>query len=75
MKNLTPFAAAALILVSSTSFAAAAPSHHKLRTDRVAVQQQHRNADAFAYWPSEQRDRYDSGPQIYSGGWSAPAGR
>jgi hypothetical protein len=52
-------------------FAAAAPRHHG-KTDRaVTTQQQSRNNDAYAAWPSPaaQSDTYR-----YSGGFSAPAG-
>ena len=75
MNNATSYAAAALIVISSVQLAAAAPRHHQTTTDRVAVHQQNRNSDAFAYWPSEQQNWRDPGPAIYSGGYSAPAGR
>jgi len=67
------FAAAALIVVSSVQLATAAPRHHQVKTDRVTTQ--NRNSDAFAYWPSEQQGWRDPGPALYSGGYSAPAGR
>jgi opacity protein-like surface antigen len=75
MKNLASFAAAALIVISSAQLAAAAPRHHELKTDRVTAQQQNRNRDAYASWPSEQQDWRDPGPSNYPGGYSAPAGR
>ena len=75
MRNLASFAAATLMAISSVQIATAAPRHHQINTDRAAVQQQNRNSDAFAYWPSEQQNWRDGSPAIYSGGYSAPAGR
>jgi hypothetical protein len=75
MNKVKSYAAAGLIVISSVQFATAAPRHHQTTTDRVAVRQQNRTGDAFAYWPSEQQNWRDPAPAIYSGGYSAPAGR
>jgi len=75
MNNVMSYAAAALLVISSVQLATAAPRHHQTTTDRVAADQQKRNSDAFAYWPSEQQNWRDQAPAIYSGGYSAPAGR
>ena len=76
MKILTSFVAAALIVISSAQVVTAAPRHPQVKTDRVtAQQQQSRNRDAYASWPAEQLDWRDAGPTVYSGGYSAPAGR
>jgi hypothetical protein len=75
MNNVMSCAAATLIVISSVQLATAAPRHHQTTTDRVAVHQQNRNSDAFAYWSSEQQNWRDPAPATYSGGYSAPAGR
>jgi hypothetical protein len=74
MKNPAIVLGAAMILMSSMQFAVAAPKHHQSRTHQVIVRQQPRDVGAYAYWPDARPNRYDSGP-IYSGGYSAPAGR
>ena len=72
MKNLVKSLGAVLILASSVQMAAAASNHHRSKMQRTATSQQRSNADAYASWP--QPDVYQSGP-VYSGGFSAPAGR
>jgi hypothetical protein len=70
-KTILTLLGSALIVATSVQFAAAAPRHHG-KADRAATtQQQTRNADAYAAWPSPaaQSDAYR-----YSGGFSAPAG-
>jgi hypothetical protein len=69
-KTILTIVGSALIVATSVQFAAAAPRHHGNRA--VATQQQTRNTDAYASWPSPaaQSDAYR-----YSGGFSAPAGR
>ena len=70
-KSMLTIVGSALIVATSVQFAAAAQRHHG-RTDRaVAIQQQSRNADAYAAWPAPavRSDAYR-----YSGGFSAPAG-
>ena len=72
MKNLVKSLGVALILASSVQYATAASNHHLSKAQRAATHQQRNNADAYASWPAEQPDVYQSG---YSGGYSAPAGR
>jgi hypothetical protein len=74
MKNLVKFLGVVLILGSSMQVATAAPNHHQSKPQRAALHQHRNSADAYASWPAGQPDVYESGP-IYSGGWSAPAGR
>jgi opacity protein-like surface antigen len=72
-KTILTILGSALIIATSTQFAAAA-QRHQGKTDHTAVsQQQTRNADAYAAWPAPaaQPDWYSR----YSGGYSAPAGR
>jgi hypothetical protein len=74
MKKSVIVLGSVIVLMSSVQLAAAAPKHHHTIRDRTVVQQQQRNADAFAYWPDARPYTYESGP-AYSGGYSAPAGR
>jgi hypothetical protein len=74
MKKSAIVLGSVIILMSSVQLAAAAPKHHQARADRTAVQQQQRNADAFAYWPDARPYVYERSP-AYTGGYSAPAGR
>ena len=74
MKNLATIVAAALVLSSTVQLAAAAPNHHQAKAQQTAVHQQRNPADAYASWPAERADVYESG-SAYSGGYSAPAGR
>ena len=70
-KTILTIVGSALIVATSVQFAAASPRHHG-KTDRaVTTQQQSRNNDAYAAWPSPAA-QYDT-PR-YSGGFSAPAG-
>lgn len=70
-KTILTIVGSALIVATSLQFAAAAPRHHG-KADRAAVtQQQNRNNDAYAAWPSP-ATQYDT--YRYSGGFSAPAG-
>ena len=70
-KSMLTIIGSALIVATSVQFAAAAQRHHGRADRAVAIQQQSRNADAYAAWPAPaQSDVYR-----YSGGFSAPAGR
>ena len=71
-KTILTVLGSALIVATSVQFAAAAERHHG-KTDRtVTIQQQSRNADAYAAWPAPAPQ---SDWSRYSGGYSAPAGR
>jgi PBP1b-binding outer membrane lipoprotein LpoB len=74
MKSLATIAASVLVLSSSVQFAAATPNHHQSKASHAAVHQQRNNADAYAAWPAERVNPYEAAP-VYSGGYSAPAGR
>jgi Skp family chaperone for outer membrane proteins len=74
MKNLVKSLCVALVLASSVQLATAAPKHHQSNAQRAALHQQRNNADAYAAWPAERVSPYEEAP-IYSGGYSAPAGR
>ena len=71
-KTILTIVGSALIVATSVQFAAAA-QRHQGKTDRAVTsqQQQSRNADAYAAWPSPAA-QYDT--YRYSGGFSAPAG-
>ena len=71
-KTILTVLGSALIVATSTQFAAATQRHHGKADRAVSSQQQSRNADAYAAWPAppQQPDWYR-----YSGGYSAPAGR
>jgi hypothetical protein len=70
-KSMLTIVGSALIVATSVQFAAAAQRHHGKADRAAAIQQQSRNADAYAAWPAPavQSDAYR-----YSGGFSAPAG-
>jgi hypothetical protein len=70
-KTILTIVGSTLIVATSVQFAAAAQRHHGKSDRAVTIQQQSRNSDAYAAWPSPatQSDIYR-----YSGGYSAPAG-
>ncbi len=70
-KTILTILGSALIVATSLQFAAAAQRHHGKAT--VTSQQQARNADAYAAWPTPAAQPDWS--YRYSGGYSAPAGR
>jgi hypothetical protein len=68
-KTILTILGAAMIVVTSVQFAAAAQRHHGKATTRAVIgQQQTSHFDAYAAWPQVRPDSYP-----YSG-WSAPAG-
>jgi cysteine synthase len=62
---------AALIAVSSAQIAAASERYH-VRKEQAPASEQFRNSNNSIAWPTESPSAYTG---VYSGGWSAPAGR
>jgi uncharacterized membrane protein len=77
MKAFIFAAGLAVALASTMQVAAAAERQNQNRSERVVVRQPSRAvSDAYAAWPAPQvaPSGYGYGP-VYSGGYSAPAGR
>ncbi|MDI4237653.1 hypothetical protein OZ411_33100 [Bradyrhizobium sp. Arg237L] len=76
MKTFLTILGSVLIIASSVQFAAAAQQrHHYKKSDRVVVRQQPPPFNSYAAWPAPSPEMYDYPPSVFTGGWSAPAGR
>jgi hypothetical protein len=72
MKKIILTAVGAALIAMSSVQIAAATEHHQARKVRAPVSEQFRNANNSVAWPTESPSTYSG---VYSGGWSAPAGR
>lgn len=75
MKTFLTIFGSVLIIASSVQFAAAAQRPHHYKSDRVVVRQQPCPCNSYAAWPATSPELYDYPPSVFTGGWSAPAGR